>query len=368
MDTKKEREGSLARTCIIGCSSLAGLYTSIEEEVAVSTVAAALDAGFRMFDTAPHYGCGLGEERLGRALKAYGITKHLPRDIKLWTKIGRIMIKDGISSGELQRYASGQTLQLYQGRQVDMGNVPGSTGCIFPDAPLVLPVFDYSSEGCLQSFHDSEQRLLLHDLGIKVGLRVHDSETAEHIGAVLDRNSGALKAMVDLREQHLIEEVSIGVNDTSAALRILHESPRGALDTVMLAGQWNLLDHTADTLAFLCECEQRGVRVHNAGIFASGILAGGSTYRYQEAAESVRMKVKEWSDLCAEYDVPLPAVAVHFARLPTAVEAVAVGVKDVSEVGDIVRWFHWPLSQWAELYTEAKRRGLLSDHVPLPLL
>lgn len=366
METTKKRENALAKTCILGCSSLAGLYNSVDQDIATATVAAALDAGFLMFDTAPHYGCGLGEERLGHALKAYNTKKNLPRDIKLWTKIGRIMIKN-VSSGDLQSYANGQTCRLYQGRQVDLGNVPGSTGCIFPDAPPVLPVFDFSVEGCLQSFHDSEQRLMLHDLGIKVGLRVHDSESEDHIAAVLDPNTGALKAMVNLREQQVIEEVSIGVNDTQAALRILRESTRGSLDTIMIAGQWNLLDHTYDTLTFLVECEQRGVRIHNAGIFASGILVGGSTYRYQEATEPLRLKVREWSELCAAYDVPLPVVAMHFARVPTAIEAIAVGVKCVSEVDDIVKWFHWPFSRWTELYVEAKRRGLLSDHVPLPL-
>ena len=360
------RELSASRHLILGCSSLAGLYAPLAEAEAIGTVHAALIAGIRTFDTAPHYGCGLGEERLGRALQNTAPAIHL------WTKVGRLMLSDGVNTAFLQHVIDAGVHE-HNGMEIDAGNVPSSPGCIFPSAPLnVLPVFDYSSAGAWRSCEDSVQRLLLQD-GTGTGttqlsLRVHDCECDRHIAAALAEGTGALAGLVALRAQGRIQQVSLGVNDASAALRVLHQAPPGTLDNVMIAGSWNLLDHAESCWQLFEECTAKGITVHNAAVLASGLLAGGDTYHYShDVPPEVAQRVERWRTLCDEYRVPLPVAAVRFALMPAAVDAVAIGAKNATEVHDIVSWFDDDgVTPWGELFREAQRRGLIGAHVRLP--
>jgi D-threo-aldose 1-dehydrogenase len=340
---------SLESNLILGCSSLAGLYTSTTEETAEETVLAAINAGFLLFDTAPHYGCGLGEERLGRAIKNSCTLEKL-RNIKIWSKVGRLMIPITESN---------------RGREIDTGNIPGSKNCAFPDAPRnVIPVFDYSSDGVIRSYADSMKRMGFESLH---GLRIHDCENEESIAAVLGDagntlNSGGLSALVEMRLNAKIRDVSLGVKDAASALAVLRGAPTGSFDSIMIAGCWNLLEHSSTCLELLLECQRRSIPVHNCGVFASGLLVGGSTYRYAEASVEEKQRTAIWTALCEEYGVPLPAVALKFSLLPSIVEASAVGVKSPSEVSQLVEWFSHPVPY--ALLLEAKRRGLIEPHVP----
>ena len=352
-------EYEIGTDLIIGCSSLAGLYLSSTDEIAEETVISALNAGFYKFDTAPHYGCGLGEERLGRAINKISLIDRTDR-LKIWTKVGRLMIPfDGKDS-------SLEAIAVH--RNVDFGNVPGSRNCLFPDAPTnVMPVFDYTGSGVLMSHADSLKRL-----GVKTihGLRVHDCESLSSINETLAElresstsTSGGLAALVKLRSDGIISEVSLGLNDADVALSILRRAPVGSLDSIMIAGCWNLLEHSPSSLELLLECQRTSVAVHNAGVFASGLLVGGSTYRYQQASADEIRRTQLWADLCGEYSVPLPAVALKFALLFTVIEAAAVGVKDPSEVLQLVEWFKCDVPP--KLFHDARERGLVSRHVPL---
>jgi D-threo-aldose 1-dehydrogenase len=334
---------SLESNLILGCSSLAGLYASITEETAEETVRAAINAGFLLFDTAPHYGCGLGEERLGRAIKN-SCTIEKQRNIKIWSKVGRLMIPITESN---------------RGREIDTGNIPGSKNCAFPDAPRnVIPVFDYSSDGVSRSYDDSMKRMGFESLH---GLRIHDCENEESIAAVLGDGSGGLAALVEMRLHTKIRDVSLGVKDAASALAVLRGAPTGSFNSIMIAGCWNLLEHSATCLELLLECQRRSIPVHNCGVFASGLLVGGSTYRYAEASVEEKQRTSIWTALCEEYEVPLPAVALKFSLLPSIVEASAVGVKSPSEVAQLVEWFSYPVPY--ALLQEAKRRGLIESHV-----
>lgn len=174
---------------------------------------------------------------------------------------------------------------------------------------------------------------------------------------------GGLEALVKMREEGLIKDVSIGVNRAESALKIIRSAPMGSLDTVMIAGCWNLLDHSAECMELLLECQGRGIIVQNAGVFASGLLVGGGTYKYAPASVLEVDRTELWNVLCVQYNVPLPAVALKFGLLYTAIGACAVGVKNPNEVLQIVEWLACVVPH--ELFVEAKKRGLLASHVPL---
>ena len=165
-----------------------------------------------------------------------------------------------------------------------------------------------------------------------------------------------------MRAQKKIDDISIGVNDLASAMRLVREAPNGSLDSLMIAGQWNLLDHSTECIELFTACEERNIRVHNAGIFASGVICGGSTHRYHPVISTITEKIQQWTDLCRQYNVELPAVAMKFALLPTAVVAIAVGAKSPVEVTDIVTWFHCSFDRWLDLFADAHQRNLLSDH------
>ena len=331
--------GGCADALVFGASPLAGIYEEMSEARAMETVAEAARAGFVKFDTAPHYGLGLSELRLGMGLREAGIEGAA----KVYTKVGRVMKpREEVTSED----------------EVEWGNVPGRDGCIFPGAPRdVLPVLDYSESGFVRSFEDSLRRLGLERIE---GVRIHDAETPERFEGAM-KGARALRA---LRDAGRIGEVSLGMNDAKYVLRMIRESEPGTFDAIMMAGSWNLLDQ--DGLAVLLECQQRNIKVYNAGIFASGLLVGGSHYKYGPAPEEVKQRTERWKELAAKYSLPLPAVAMAFALAPEIVGSCAVGVKSPTEVSQNVAWLQDAKTVPAALWREAKETGLLAADVPVP--
>ena len=330
---------------ILGCSPLAGIYASSTPERATETVRAALDAGFTRFDTAPHYGLGLSERRLGDALRECGADMSKTR---VYTKVGRVMKpKDEVTASEKESV-------------VEWGNVPGDPGCIFPDAPDdVLPVLDYTGPGFRRSHADSLARLGVESVD---GLRIHDAEDEARYAQA--NAGGGVAELVKLRDDGSIREVSLGMNDASFVRRMLEDNPPGTFDSVMMAGSWNLLDQDGEDV--LAECERRGVAVHNAGIFASGLLVGGSHYKYAPAPPDIVERTERWRALASKHGVPLPAVAIAFACAPRVVTGCAVGVKSPEEVAQSVAWLADANAVPTRLWVDAKELGLLAPDVPTP--
>jgi len=161
-----------------------------------------------------------------------------------------------------------------------------------------------------------------------------------------------------------VESGGVGVNCGVAALEVLERAPAGAVDCIMLAGCWNLLDQSGH--AALLACQRRGVRVHNAGVFGGGLLAGGANYRYAAAPAEIVARARAWEGLAEEFRVPLLAVALHFAFLPAVVEAVAVGVKSAAEVEGALDLLSVDIPE--RLWAEAVRRGLLPEDSVASLL
>ena len=284
---------------VLGCSGLAGMFAPLPggEPAAVGAVGAALELGARAFDSAPHYGLGLSEERLGAGLRAHGARGGAAAEV--WTKVGRVLVDERADPDEwrlLHEPAEGGGHP-----EVEWANTRGHAGCIFPETPAGrVPRLDYSAAGVRRSYEASVQRLG-PGAGRLVGLRVHDCETEERAAATLapggaleglvscrapgrgrgSRADGvaslgpdpargraggpdlpvgaAIKSQVGLKAEGKIRSAGIGVNDPGFALRVLRGAPPGALDAVMIAGCWNLLDQSAYPL--LLECQARGVEV-----------------------------------------------------------------------------------------------------------
>jgi len=170
----------------------------------------------------------------------------------------------------------------------------------------------------------------------------------------------------ELRRAGRIDKVSLGMNGqvSHLILRLLREAPDGTFDDIMLAHGWNLL--TADGFEVLAECHERGIQVHNAGIYCSGLLAGGDNYFYAPAPEAETKKAREWHDLAAAYDLPLPALAIQFALWPKAVSHAVIGMQNVAEVKDSVKWAATEVPP--EVWGSAEQRGLLHPKVAEALL
>jgi D-threo-aldose 1-dehydrogenase len=194
--------------------------------------------------------------------------------------------------------------------------------------------FDYSYDGIMRSFEDSQQRFGIDGIDI---IHVHDIGRLSH-GDDNDRywtqlQDGGFKALRELRESGAVKAVSIGVNETAAVLDMANEFP---LDCCLIAGRYTLINDEASS-HFFPECERLGIDVIAAGVFNSGILAGGSKgpnklFDYSDAPQSIIDKVEAVEEVCDEFSVALATAAVQFVAAHPAVATVLVGAKNTTEI------------------------------------
>ena len=283
----------------LGTAPLGNLFTAITDDEARATVDAAWDGGVRFFDTAPQYGHGLAEIRLGRALA------DRPRDqYVLASKVGRLL-----------------------------RHVSPRPDTIFRDIPDVDPVYDFSRDGVLRSIEESLQRIGADRLDI---VHVHDPD--DHEAEALDT---AFPTLVELRDQGVIGQVGCGMNQAEMLSRFVD---RVDLDCLLLAGRWSLLDRTGEAL--LQQCAERGVEVIVGGVFNSGLLARpevGATFDYAEAPVELVERARAMQAVCAEFDVPLPAAAIQFVLQHPAVSMVLVGVRSAAEITADLQYAQAPI-------------------------
>lgn len=277
----------------LGCAQLGNLYRAMTDETATAIVDKAWLTGVRYFDTAPHYGLGLSERRLGAALQGR------PRDeYVLSTKVGRLLEENPAYAGE---------------RDTDGFDVPAT----------LVRRRDYSRDGVLRSLESSMDRLDTDRIDIAF---VHDAEN--HVEEAL---AGAIPALIELRDQGVLRGIGLGMNFDGVLAEFVRRSD---VDTVMIAGRYTLLEQPAlDELLPLCE--ERGVRVMAAGVFNSGILATpapGTTYNYKAAPEQLVTKAQRIADVCARFGVDLPTAAIAMPTRHPAVEAVVLGASSVKQV------------------------------------
>ena len=295
---------------VFGGAPIGGLYAPVSDETAAETLAAAWTAGIRTFDTAPHYGAGLSERRIGQFLA------DRPREeFAVSTKVGRLLVPAA-------------------------GDTEGAEG--FYGTPPLTRIRDYSRDGVLRSLEESLRRLGLDRVDIAL---IHDPD--DSLPQAADR---AYPALAGLRDQGTVRAVGAGMN-SAAALAWLVE--RCDLDCVLVAGRYTLLDDSAAELLFPL-CQRRGVTVLAAGLFNSGILADpddGATYDYAPAPPATLARARRLRDACARHGVPLAAAALQFTLRHPAVAAAVVGFRTPEEVAADVAYLstHIPDALWAEL-------------------
>ncbi|QFU93108.1 aldo/keto reductase [Amycolatopsis sp. YIM 10] len=302
----------------LGCAQLGNLYTAITDSAAAATVERAWGEGVRYFDTAPHYGLGLSERRLGSALS--GLPRH---EFVVSTKVGRLLVPDPAGVG----------------RRDDQGfDVPAA----------YRRVWDFSRDGVLRSLEASLSRLGLDRVDI---VYVHDPDA--HFAAALDE---ALPALAELRDQGVIGAVGVGMNQVEMPAEFVR---RADVDVVLVAGRYTLLDQPAlDELLPLCR--DRGVAVVAAGVFNGGILATpspGRMYDYAEAPPERVATAERIAAICARHGVELPQAAIALPAGHPAVASVLLGAQSPAQVSANLARARRPVpaALWAEL-TEA---GLL---------
>lgn len=319
-----------------GGAAIGNLYRPVGEAAARATVDAAWDHGIRAFDTAPHYGFGLSERRLGDALAE----RDPAGTAFVSTKVGRVL-----------RPVAGRDLGAER------------QGFVSPEP--VESAFDYTQDAILRSFDASRVRLrrdridllLAHDLG----RMTHGADHAAQMRTFLD---GGYPAMRALRDSGAVGAIGIGVNEIAVCEELLD---RIELDAILLAGRYTLLEQDAlDTL--LPRCEAMGVRLILGGPYNSGILAtgtgGDARYNYEPPPAGIVHRVDAIAAVCARHGVPMAAAALQFAMAHPAVDTVIPGMADATEVAQAVTLATLPLppALWRDLIDA----GLVRADAPVP--
>jgi len=272
-------------------------------------VEAAWQAGIRFFDTAPLYGHGLAEQRLGAVLRAK------PREeFVLATKVGRLLRADA----------------------------PPEPGQAYKGVPPVNPTYDFSYDGVMRSVEESLARLGLDRVDV---LHIHDPD--EHFEDAL---AGAYRALDRLRAEGTIRAVGAGMNQAEMLVRFAREAD---FDCFLLAGRYTLLDRTG-AAELLPLCVEKSIAIIAGGVFNSGILANprpGTTFNYQPAPPELVDRALRMQEICARHGVELKAAAIQFPLRHPAVASVLTGCRSVREVEENVRMFQAPIpsSLWDEL-------------------
>ncbi|MFI1432700.1 aldo/keto reductase [Streptomyces lydicus] len=309
----------------LGCAPLGNLYRAVPEERARDVVRAALAAGAHYFDTAPHYGLGLSEERLGRALRGRDRAGYT-----LSTKVGRRL------------------------RPLAPGEAPDGEG--FVDTPARARVRDFSRDGIRATLEASLERLGVDAVDV---VYLHDVE--DHLREVYETG---FPALAELRAQQVVRAIGFGMNDSGVLARLVADLD---VDVVLCAGRWTLLERTAhDDL--LPVCERRGTSVVVGGVYNSGLLADpspGAPYDYAPAPPELLARARQLAAVCAEFGVPLKAAALRFPFGHPAVAAAVVGAATPEEMAENAALFHHPVPD--ALWHALVARGLLGAGLPLPL-
>ena len=315
----------------MGGGPFGNLMTPMTNAEAVKVIDGAWKAGFRYYDTAPVYGFGLSERRVGLSLR------ELPRDeMVVSTKVGRLL-------------------------RPDAGWHPFRE--MFPEAGQFRPDYDYSYDGVMRSYGDSRQRLGLDRVDI---LFMHDISFETH-GKAFERHfkismDGGYKAMDELRRNGDVKAIGLGVNEWECCNAAMDH---GRWDVFLLAARYTLLEH-APLDTFLPRCEREGVSVVIGAPFNSGILARGAvegaTYGYGAPSPEIFNRVKAIEDICRSHGVPIAAAALQFPLMHPSVVSVIPGMSTLEQLDWNVERMKQPIP--ATLWSDLKAQSLLHPDAP----
>jgi D-threo-aldose 1-dehydrogenase len=302
----------------LGCAPIGGLYAPVSDQDAEEALRAAWEGGIRAFDTAPIYGDGLSERRLGTFLRSQS-----RETFTVTTKVGRLL-------GSVSRRPA-------------EGGAPGQ----------LERIIDYTAEGIKRSLEASLARMGLDRVDVAL---IHDPD--EHWEQALD---GAYPALHELRASGAIGAIGAGMNQSEMLERFVRETD---IDCVLVAGRYSLLDDRA-ARSLLPACAAHGVGVIIGGVFNSGILAApgaGARFDYRPASADLLSRVEKLREIAAASGVPLPAVAIQYPRRDQRVTTIAVGARSAAEVREDVAHFATVIPD--ALWSDLQASGLLGWRTP----
>lgn len=316
-----------------GAAPIGNIFRPISEAESDKMIHLAWENGIRYYDTAPMYGHGLSEARVGHGLRWY------PRDeFVLSTKVGRL-------------------LKPKKRAEIDSG--------VWVQPLPFEAVFDYSYDGTMRSIEDSLQRLALERIDIAF---IHDCDVYTHGERqphyFRQAMEGAYRALAQLRDEGVVKAIGVGVNEWQVCHAALQQ---GDFDCFLLAGRYTLLEQDALD-DFLPLCEARNAAVVVGGGFNSGILATGAVenakYNYGPASAQVRQKVAEIEQVCRRYQVNLPAAALQFVLAHPCVPTIVPGTRDAVQLQNCLEWIAAPIAD--DFWQTLREQGLLHEAAPTP--
>jgi len=296
----------------LGTAPLGDLYEAVGDDVAEATVTTAVELGLGLVDTAPLYGSGSAERRVGRALASVDSSS-----VTVATKVGRLL-----------RHVDGVGMS---------------------------PVFDFSYDGVMRSVEESLERLGLDRVDI---LHIHDPD--DHHDEAL---AGAYAALDQLRSEGSIGAVGAGMNQAEMLARFAREEN---FDCFLLAGRYTLLDQ-GGLAELLPVCVERNIAIIAGGVYNSGLLADprpGARFDYEPASAALVARAVQLREVCDRHDVPLKAAAIQFPLGHPAVATVVIGARSPAELIENVAMFRHPIP--AQLWDELRAERLLPEEVPTP--
>lgn len=319
-----------------GAGTLGNLYRPVSDAAARAAIEVGLEAGMRYIDTAPHYGRGLSERRVGDALR-------LRPDVVISTKVGRLMDPDAsvADDGERDGFRSPMPFRMH---------------------------YDYSHDGILRSHEHSLQRLGLAKVDLlyvhDIGGQTHGDAAAHHWRQLT--TGGGLRALERLRDEGAIAGFGLGVNEIAVCMDAMRET---RMDAILLAGRYTLLEQDAlDTLFPACAAAGTSVVVggpYNSGILATGTRGGGTIhYDYGPAPDDVIAKVRAIEAVADRHGVTLAAAALHFVLAHPQVASVVPGMGSPRRVEQAAGLYRQAVP--ADFWVELRRQGLLREDAPVP--
>jgi D-threo-aldose 1-dehydrogenase len=316
-----------------GGTGLGNMYVAMSERSVIDTLSAAYAAGMRYYDTAPLYGHGLSELRLGGGLRMFADPA-----VVVSSKVGWCL-----------RPAFGK---------------PTGAG-LFRDITAFARFNDYSYDGAMRSFEDSLNRLGTDRIDI---LLIHDVDRrnqGDRFPEVFkEAMAGAYKAVLSLREQGVVRAIGCGLNEWEACQAF---AEAGDFDCFLLAGRYTLLEQ-GSLNSFLPLCERRGIGIILGGPYNSGILASGAVkdawFDYAPATSEVLAKVAAIEQICAAHRIPLKAAALQFPLHHSCVASVIPGTSNAAELNENLRMLRTQVP--AALWRELKSAGLMDAQAPTP--
>lgn len=318
-----------------GAASLGNLFHEVSDADAAATVDAAVDAGLLYFDTAPYYGFGLSERRLGDRLRK------LDRDdFVLSTKVGRLL----------------KPKPEHKGSDIRRG---------FATPMPFEPAYDYSYDAILRSFEDSLQRLGLARIDIlfvhDIGVVTHGDANAAHFR---DLQTGGYKALDELRSAGLVGAIGLGVNEWQVCEDAMEH---GDYDCFLLAGRYTLLEQEALN-SFIPKCEAAGSTLVIGGAYNSGILVTGTRrdstpyYNYEPAPAEIVDRVQKIEAICDAHSVTLAAAALQFPLAHPVVSSVIPGLGNPKRIEQTLNLYREDIS--VDFWSDLRSAGLIRDDAP----